>query len=84
MMHWNDWMPGWGNAIVAVGTLVLWAVVVLVVVAAALRLPRQGRGARRPDAGRVLAERFARGDIDEAEYRARLDVLHAGTAGPRP
>jgi putative membrane protein len=28
----------------------------------------------------LLAERFARGEIDESEYRARLDVL-AGTAG---
>jgi putative membrane protein len=26
----------------------------------------------------LLAERFARGDIDEAEYLARLDVLRAG------
>jgi len=25
----------------------------------------------------VLAERFARGDIDETEYRARLEVLRA-------
>ena len=31
----------------------------------------------------VLAERFARGEIDEAEYRARLDVLrgHRGGSG---
>ena len=26
----------------------------------------------------VLAERFARGDVDEQEYRARLEVLRAG------
>ena len=26
----------------------------------------------------VLAERFARGEIDEAEYRARRDVLRDG------
>ncbi len=26
----------------------------------------------------VLAERFARGDIDEVEYRARLEVLRSG------
>ena len=33
----------------------------------------------------VLAERFARGEIDEAEYRARLDVLRqqrGGAQGP--
>jgi putative membrane protein len=32
--------------------------------------PRGGRG---PD--EILAERFARGEIDAAEYRARLDAL---------
>lgn len=30
----------------------------------------------------VLAERYARGEIDEAEYRARLEVLLA--TGPQP
>jgi len=29
------------------------------------------------NAERTLAERFARGDIDEVEYRARLEVLRA-------
>lgn len=32
-------------------------------------------GAR--SAERILAERFARGEVDEAEYRARLEVLRA-------
>ena len=31
----------------------------------------------------VLNERFARGDIEEQEYRARLEVLRANSA-PRP
>ncbi|MEO8906608.1 MAG: hypothetical protein ABI310_00900 [Microbacteriaceae bacterium] len=30
-----------------------------------------------PSAERTLAERFAQGDIDEVEYRARLEVLRA-------
>jgi putative membrane protein len=29
----------------------------------------------------TLAERFAKGDIDETEYRARLEVLRANSAG---
>lgn len=37
-------------------------------------------------AEKVLAERFARGDIDEVEYRARLEVIRASslhaTQGP--
>jgi putative membrane protein len=34
-----------------------------------------GRPYAAPDPMSVLAERYARGDIDEAEYRRRLDVL---------
>ncbi|MCL6735976.1 SHOCT domain-containing protein [Streptomyces neyagawaensis] len=30
----------------------------------------------------LLAERFARGDIDEDEYRRRLTVLRSGTSAP--
>ena len=29
----------------------------------------------------TLAERFAKGDIDETEYRARLEVIRANAAG---
>ena len=38
-------------------------------------------GARSAEAS--LAERFAQGDIDEKEYRARLEVLRANN-GPQP
>ncbi|MEF2978189.1 SHOCT domain-containing protein [Subtercola sp. YIM 133946] len=36
------------------------------------------------DAEKTLAERFAQGDIDEVEYRARLEVLRANRSGPTP
>ncbi|GAB3805101.1 hypothetical protein GCM10028798_26340 [Humibacter antri] len=32
----------------------------------------------------TLAERFAQGDIDEVEYRKRLEVLRANRQGPSP
>lgn len=32
----------------------------------------------------TLAERFAQGDIDEVEYRKRLEVLRANRPGPGP
>jgi uncharacterized membrane protein len=35
----------------------------------------RGDCSRRPDAESVLADRFARGEIDADEYRLRLDVL---------
>jgi putative membrane protein len=31
----------------------------------------------------VLAERFARGEIDDAEYRSRLETLRTASGGPR-
>ncbi|WP_207456501.1 SHOCT domain-containing protein [Herbiconiux sp. SYSU D00978] len=34
-------------------------------------------------AEQVLGERFARGEIDETEYRQRLDVLRAGRPQPQ-
>lgn len=36
-----------------------------------------GAGQAAHNAETVLAERFARGDIDEVEYRARLEVLRS-------
>lgn len=38
---------------------------------------RWGPGASTRSAEQTLAERFAQGDIDEVEYRARLEVLRA-------
>jgi putative membrane protein len=73
MMWWyGGGMPGWGSVLMMIGTGLFWAVIVLFAVAAALRLPRSGHG---PDAEQLLAERFARGEIDEQEYRSRLGVL---------
>lgn len=39
------------------------------------RAPWMASGAQAAE--KTLAERFARGDIDETEYRARLEVLRA-------
>lgn len=41
----------------------------------------QGQQAAR-NAESTLAERYAQGDIDEKEYRARLEVLRANTPQP--
>jgi putative membrane protein len=77
MMFWyGNGVNGWGYALMAVGMVVFWGLLILAVVAL-VRYP--GRAAQstapRLDAEQVLAERFARGDIDEPEYRQRLDVL---------
>ena len=43
-----------------------------------------GGGAASRNAESTLAERFAQGDIDEKEYRARLEVLRANNPAPTP
>jgi putative membrane protein len=52
--------------------ILFWIAVVVVILRVA---PWRRRCDRRPDARAILAERFARGEIDAAEYAARRDVL---------
>jgi putative membrane protein len=54
----------------------LWILFWVAVVVLVLRFsPWRRRCDRRPDARAILAERFARGEIDAAEYAGRRDVL---------
>jgi putative membrane protein len=62
-----------------VGNLVLWAVIILGVVALLRHRPRSGATGPRPTAEEMLAERFARGEIADDEYRQRLDVLRGSS-----
>jgi putative membrane protein len=48
---------------------------ILVIVTIWLIASRRGWGNPRVSGESVLAERYARGEIDEPEYRARRDVL---------
>jgi putative membrane protein len=73
--------PGWLVLLVPL----LWFVLFVVVVALIGRRWRHGgppwasarQAAPSAAAEGVLAQRFANGDIDEVEYRARLEVLRA-------
>ena len=61
---WHWWFaPFW---------ILFWVVLIVVVWRLA---PWRRRCDRRVDARGILAERFARGEIDAAEYSARLEVL---------
>ncbi|MEU6973769.1 SHOCT domain-containing protein [Kitasatospora aureofaciens] len=87
MMWYGGW--GWGGMLfMGVVMVLFWALVIAVVVALFHYLPGARRGERAgPPAssgergwgsGRaedVLAERFARGEIDEDEYKRRLALL---------
>jgi putative membrane protein len=70
-------MHGWGLALMAVGAVLFWGVVITALVVLIRHVMRSDQ----PPAGRtsgpetLLAERFARGEIDEIDYHKRLDVL---------
>ncbi len=93
-MFWHDGMGmvGWWG--LGLGMLLFWGVVIggivlLVRWAVGTRAPQGGaaappprpadeHAAPGPDAHRILDERFARGEIDEEEYRHRRQVLRGG------
>ena len=78
MMFWTDHaMTGWGWAAMTLSMLVFWAllIAIAVVLVRTLGRPAEYRPRATPEA--MLAERLARGDIDEEEYRRRLDALRA-------
>lgn len=78
-----DHMNGWGWALMSLGWLVL---LVLVGLAVAVLLrhtadsgPGRAADRRDPSPRELLAERYARGEIDDEEYRRRLQVLEQAT-----
>ena len=81
MMFWyGDNMSGWGYAGMGIGMVLFWALIIVGIVA----LVRYSSGNQQvgrppsydaPSPEQLLAARFARGEIDEAQYRERLAVL---------
>jgi putative membrane protein len=84
-------MGGWGWFAMSLGMLLFWVVIIVgavLIVRALTRAGDRGYSQTRPPAGppttgeptgpspeQVLGDRFARGEIDEQEYRARLAIL---------
>lgn len=93
MFWYNHDVSGWGWFTMSVGMILFWAVLIALGVLLFRALARSGDSPTstgtppRPassTAEQLLAERFARGEIDEDEYRHRLAVLHGtGDSGPR-
>jgi len=80
MTRWHD---GWGSGAwiaMAFVMLVFWTIVVGAIIAVVRsdhsRRPDHGMG-RVDDPHRILAERFARGEIDADEYKQRRDLLRS-------
>jgi putative membrane protein len=74
-MRW--WMPGMmrsGFVMMTLSSVLFWVLVVGAVAAVAVFATRQSAVAQ-PTARQMLDQRYARGDIDEDEYRRRTRGL---------
>lgn len=76
MGWWHDDGWGWAGLAMMIVMLALWIAVIWAVLAAVRGDTRRGE---RPDDDpeRLLDRRFATGEIDEDEYRRRLDALRS-------
>ena len=78
MMFWyGNGMNGWGYSVMTIGMVLFWAVAILGGVALVRHLTRPAPPAHGATAEQVLAERFARGEIDEDEFDRRRKALRA-------
>jgi putative membrane protein len=68
-------LNGWGYALMTVSMVLFWGLVIYGVVWLVRSAGRDDRADAGPSPEDLLAERFARGEIDEPEYRQRLGVL---------
>jgi putative membrane protein len=89
MMFWTDHaLSGWGWLAMSVSMILFWG---LLITLAVLLVRAVGQPTELPDRHprltpqQVLAERFARGEIDDDEYHRRLATLQlSDTVGPQP
>jgi putative membrane protein len=78
MMYYGDHMSGWGWFAMSVSMALFWAVVITAIVLLVRYINHTGPAGQSPSARtpeQLLAERFARGEIDETEYHDRLATL---------
>ena len=90
MMFWggDGSMGGWWYVLMVLSFVLFWGVLITAIILFARSV---GAGGRRYESGApghsvaedLLAERFARGEIDENEYTARLAALRRGRGSPR-
>lgn len=88
-MYWNG-MSAWGWTLMTIAMVVFWGVLIAAGIALYRYLanrpqttstpqpPAATGSAAHQSPEQLLAERLARGDIDENEYHERLATLHGG------
>jgi putative membrane protein len=76
VMYWyGDHMSGWGWALATIGMVAFWGLVITGIVLFVRYVGRSHEPPAPRTPEQLLAERFARGEIDEAEYHDRLAAL---------
>lgn len=80
-MMWWDNDPGWGGWVLMTVMMVLfWGALIVGGVAIWRAVTRdedrRTEAQKRPE--QILDERYARGEIDEDDYRRRRELLHTG------
>lgn len=82
MMFWyGNGMNGWGYALMVVGMIVFWVLIVVAVIAVIRALTPATTPTPQPPAPasdtpeHLLAQRLARGEIDEDAYKRTLHLL---------
>lgn len=81
MWWYGPGMNAWGYVLMTASMVLFWALVIFGGVALVRYLGRADRvEAARPTPEEILAERFARGEINEGEYQHQLDLLTGSPA----
>ena len=86
MMYFGPGMGGWAMALMMLGNVIFWAVLILGAVVVARSWRSGSRGApdhTEAEPRQLLAERFARGEITEGDYLQSLGVLADHHVPPR-
>ena len=78
MLGYYDHLSAWGWFGMITGMVLFWGLIFAAILFAVRGLNRRDSqpSADRATPEQLLAERFARGEIDETEYTHRLDTLH--------
>ena len=88
MMFWYDHnISGWGWFAMSASMILFWALIIAAAVLLFRALGRPHEHAHAPAAPtpeQIVAGRFARGEIDEEEYRRRLTALHTPSRLTKP
>jgi putative membrane protein len=85
MYYYGPGMNGWALSLMIIGNVIFWGLLIIAAIAL-IRYTKRGQlDSASPTAStpqQILAQRFARGDIDEDEYTRRLQVLSSSSTSP--